>query len=75
MKVAFTTGVILTVLGIGILVFEGISYTKDETVLDVGPVEAQVEQQRTIELSPIVGGVVTLAGLGFLVFSMKSGRQ
>jgi hypothetical protein len=73
MRAWFVTGIILTVLGAGILVFEGISYTDNETVLDVGPVEAEVQQEKTIDLPPVVGGAATLAGLGLLVFSVRQG--
>lgn len=71
MKSLFVLGTLLTVVGIGILIFEGISYTRDETVLDVGPVEAQVEERETIEFSPLVGGAVTLVGVGLLIFARQ----
>lgn len=56
-------GVLLIVLGIVALVWGGISYTRDRTVLDVGPIEAQVEERETIPLPPVLGGIALVAGV------------
>lgn len=71
MKGLLITGILLTVLGAGLLVFEGISYTQEETLLDVGPLEAEVEQQETIPFSPILGGVVCVIGVGLIIYARK----
>jgi uncharacterized membrane protein YidH (DUF202 family) len=54
-------GMILIAFGIFALVMGGISYTDRDKVLDIGPLEAQVERRETIPLSPIVG-IASLAG-------------
>ena len=46
-------GAILIVLGIVALVWGGISYTKREKVIDVGPIEASVDERKTIPLPPV----------------------
>jgi hypothetical protein len=61
MKTPAIIGVILVVLGIIALAYGGITYTTREKVLDVGPIEATAERQRTVPLSPVLG-VVALAG-------------
>jgi hypothetical protein len=49
-------GVVLIVIGIIGLAYQGITYTSREKILDVGPIEATAEKQKTFPLPPIVGG-------------------
>jgi hypothetical protein len=62
------TGVVLVVLGVLALAYQGITYTKREKILDVGPLEATTEKERTIPLPPLVGGVALAGGI-FLIFA------
>jgi hypothetical protein len=61
MKAAPLVGIILIVLGVIALAYQGITYTTHKKVLDIGPLQATTEQQKTIPLPPILGGL-TLAG-------------
>ena len=61
-------GILLIVLGVVSFIYGGITYTKREKVIDVGPIEASVDKKERIPLTPIVGGVALVAGL-FLVMS------
>jgi hypothetical protein len=49
-------GIALLVLGVLSLAYQGISYTKSEKVLEVGPITATKETKKTIPLPPILGG-------------------
>ena len=60
-------GIVLIVLGIAGLVVPRISYTTEEKVLDVGPIEATAEKEHSIAIPDIAGIIAVLAG-GFLVF-------
>ena len=40
MKSATLIGVLLIVLGIGALAYQGFTYTTEEKILDIGPIEA-----------------------------------
>ena len=64
-------GFVLVVLGILALVYGGISYNRQRTVVDVGPFKATATEQRNIPLSPIVGGIVLLSGILLLVVPRK----
>ena len=64
-------GVVLVVLGVLSLVYGGISYNRERTVLDVGPFKATATEQKNIPLSPIVGGVALLGGVLLLVVPRK----
>ena len=67
MKLATLIGAALVVVGIIALVYGGISYTKEETIIDVGPIEATAETRERIPLPPIVGGVAVAAGVVLLI--------
>jgi len=61
-----TIGVILIVLGLVALAYQGISYTTREKVVDIGPIEASKETKKTIPLPPVLG-IVAVAGGVFLL--------
>ena len=63
--------IFLIVFGTISLAYGGITYTRREKVLDIGPIEATAERHRTIPLPPILGGVALAAGIGLLVVGGK----
>jgi len=67
MKSTALIGVILIVLGIVALAYQGITYTKKETVVDIGPIHAEAERQHTIPLPPIIGVAAVVGGIVLLV--------
>lgn len=60
-------GFVLVVLGVLALVYGGISYSRERTVLDMGPIKATATEQRNIPFSPIVGGIAIVGGLLLLL--------
>jgi uncharacterized membrane protein HdeD (DUF308 family) len=60
-------GVALIVAGILALAYQGITYTTREKVIDLGPLKASVDKQRTIPLPPILGAVAIAAGVILVV--------
>lgn len=60
-------GIILIVLGVIALAYGGISYTREEEILDVGPIEATAERRETIPLPPILGGLALAGGIVLLI--------
>jgi hypothetical protein len=60
-------GSICVVLGILVLVYGGISYSRQRTIIDVGAFKATATEQKNVPLSPIVGGITLLAGIVLLV--------
>lgn len=59
--------IVLIVLGVVGLAYGGISWTRQETVLDAGPIELSTEKRETLPVPPIVGGVCLVAGIALLV--------
>jgi hypothetical protein len=72
MKPVAIIGIVLIVLGIGALVYQGFTYTTREKVLDLGPLQATAERQKTVPLPPIVGIVAVVAGVALV---MVGGRK
>jgi hypothetical protein len=71
MKPIMLLGVVLIVIGVLALAYQGITYTTSEKVVDVGPLKASVEKQKTIPLPPILGAVALAAGVILLVVGSK----
>ncbi|MGE3275753.1 MAG: hypothetical protein AB7O67_11620 [Vicinamibacterales bacterium] len=56
-------GVVLIILGIVGLIYGGISWTHDDTVVDAGPLEVTAEKTESVPIPPIAGGLLLLAGI------------
>jgi hypothetical protein len=66
MKPISIVGVVLIVLGVVALVYQGITYTSRETVIDIGPVHATADRQKTLPLPPVLGIVAVAGGVALL---------
>jgi hypothetical protein len=71
MKPIAIVGVILLILGGLALVYQGISYTQEETIVDLGPIEATAERERNIPLPPIIGGLLVVGGIVLIAVGSK----
>jgi len=60
-------GIVLIVLGVLALAYGGITYTTREEIVDIGPIEATAERERTVPLPPIIGGAAVIGGIVLLV--------
>ena len=60
-------GIILIVLGVLALVYQGIQYTTKENLIDIGPLKVTATEKKTIPLPPIVGGVAIVAGIALIL--------
>lgn len=73
MKTYTLTGIILIVIGIVALAYQGITYTTREKVVDIGPIQMTAEKTKTLPLPPIVGAVALVGGIVLLVMGNKKG--
>lgn len=60
-------GIILIILGITVLAYQGFTYTKHETVAQIGNVQITADTQKTVYFPPIAGGVSLLAGIVLVI--------
>lgn len=64
-------GLVLIVLGVLALAYQGFTYTKKEKVLDIGPIEATSETKEKVPLPPVVGGLLIVGGVAILIFARR----
>lgn len=67
MKPKIIIAIILIVLGIAALAYQGITYTTREKVVDLGPVQMTAEKTKTIPLPPVLGAIALVGGIVLLV--------
>jgi uncharacterized membrane protein len=73
MKSTTVLGILLVVLGMLALVYQGFSYTREEKVLDVGPIHATRDSTQHVPLPPIIGGLALLGGAALLAMGARQG--
>jgi hypothetical protein len=71
MKPKIIIAIILIVLGIAVLAYQGVTYTTREKVVDIGPIQVTSEKTKTLPLSPIIGAIALVGGIVLLVVGSK----
>jgi hypothetical protein len=59
-------GIALIVLGLVGVLSGGFEYSKKKTDVDLGPVDFQVHEKKTVPVPPIVGAAAIVAGAALL---------
>jgi hypothetical protein len=67
MKTFTLLGIVLIVLGLAALAYQGFTYTTRETVIDIGPIKATADREKTIPLPPILGIVAVAGGVALMI--------
>ena len=71
MKPLSIVGLLLILVGVFALVSQRINYTSRETVVDVGPIHATADRQKTLALPPVVGALALAGGIALVVVGMR----
>jgi hypothetical protein len=71
MKTITLIGIILIVIGVVSLVYQGITYTTHKEVVSVGPIQTTVEKKKTIPLPPVLGGVALVGGIVLIIVGSR----
>ena len=71
MKSVAIVGLLLILIGLAALTYQGVTYTTRDTVMKVGPLEATAERQNTILLPPVLGVVAVGAGVVLLTTGLR----
>lgn len=74
MKPIALIGVVLIVLGLGALAYQGFTYTSRETVLDIGPIQATADTEKTVAIPPVAAGAALAVGVVLLIAGMRKGQ-
>jgi len=64
-------GIALIALGLIALVYQGITYTTSEKVVDLGPLKITAQKEKTIPLPPILGGLALAGGIVLVVVATR----
>jgi drug/metabolite transporter (DMT)-like permease len=72
MKPMSWMGIVLIVLGALALAYQGINYTRQKKVVDMGPMHVTTETHERIPLPPILGGLAVVGGVVLLVMGAKN---
>ena len=64
-------GIALIVLGIVAFAYQGVTYTSREKIIDLGPIHATADTQKTIPLSPLLGGLALVGGVVLVLVGAK----
>jgi len=65
-------GLVLVIVGLVSLLWGEISWTREKTVVDIGPIQARSQERESIPLPPILGGVALVAGALLLFIPNRS---
>jgi len=71
MKPISWLGILLIVGGALVLAYQGINYTRQKKVIDVGSMHITREDHERIPLPPILGGLALVGGVVLLVIGAK----
>ncbi|MGH9747667.1 MAG: DUF3185 domain-containing protein [Candidatus Acidiferrales bacterium] len=71
MKTASMAGLVLIVLGVVALVYQGFTYTTHKKVLDMGPIQATKEERHTVPLPPVLGAIALVGGIVLVLAGRK----
>jgi len=66
-----TIAVVLVVLGVLALVYGGISYTRNRTVLQVGSMNITATEHKSFPVPAVVGALVLIGGVALLVVDKR----
>jgi len=64
--------IVLVAIGVIALAYQGITYTTEKKVIDIGPIEATKQERHTSPLPPILGALALIGGIAVLITSRRS---
>lgn len=64
-------GIALAILGAATLIWQKVSYTEHETLVDVGALNITTETRKSVPLPPILGGIALAGGVGLIVVGAR----
>lgn len=64
-------GIALIILGLLGFFVTGVSFTTEEEVANVGPLEVEQEEEQSIPITPVAAGGAVAVGIGLLVVDRR----
>jgi UDP-N-acetylmuramyl pentapeptide phosphotransferase/UDP-N-acetylglucosamine-1-phosphate transferase len=72
MKTITWVAIVLIVVGALVLAYQGINYTRQKDVVDMGPMHITKETHERIPIPPILGGAAVVVGVILLVVGVRN---
>jgi hypothetical protein len=72
MKSATVAGIALIILGIFAFAYQGITFTTQKKVVDIGPIHAVKDEKHTVPLTPVLGGLLLVGGVVLVLSGSRS---
>ena len=64
-------GIILIIAGAITLIWSGVSFTKKEKVVDVGPLQVSVDKKEQLAWPPYLGSILLVGGIVLIITDKK----
>jgi uncharacterized membrane protein len=56
-------GLTLILVGVIMLIWTGFTYTKNEKIVDAGPIQVSADKEKSVNWPPYAGGILLLGGV------------
>jgi len=71
MKAATIVGIVLVIIGVISLAYQGITYTTHKKAVDIGSLEISREEKKTIPLPPVLGALALVGGIALIAVGAR----
>jgi hypothetical protein len=75
MNAAKVVGLLLVIVGVVALLYSGVTYTRREKIVDLGPVQIEKKTTERIPIPPLVGGLALVGGIVLVLSNRGSGDR
>jgi hypothetical protein len=72
MKAATVVGILLIIVGIAGFALGGFSFTHEKKDVDVGPLQIEHQQKKTVPIPPVLSAIALLGGVGLVIVGVRS---
>jgi uncharacterized membrane protein YidH (DUF202 family) len=72
MKAATVVGILLIIVGIVGFAMGGFSFTHEKKDVDLGPLQVEHQQKKTIPIPPALSAIALVGGIGLVVVGVRS---
>jgi len=72
MKNLLFASILMILLGVVALTYQGITYTTKEKAIDFGPLQITAERTHTLPVLPILGGIAIVGGVVLFLASRRT---
>jgi hypothetical protein len=64
-------GIVLISIGIIMMIIPGFNFVTKKKVVDMGPIQIDKKENHPVQWSPIIGGVLLIAGIAMVAMNKK----